>query len=58
MLYENNNLRELYLHWNRIHSEGAILIFQQLRENTCLKVLDLSYNSLGVGFPSCASAFS
>lgn len=45
----NDALRELYLKWNQIKGEGGALLFCQLQENSSLKVLDLSWNSLGVG---------
>lgn len=40
-------INELYLHWNRIYAKGGIDIFEGLKSNSDLKVLDLSFNSLG-----------
>jgi len=37
----------LYLHWNNIKSSGGAKIFQGLKDNIYLKVLDLSWNSMG-----------
>lgn len=44
------SIYELYLHWNRINAKGGIEIFQSLKSNETLKVLDISYNSLGKCF--------
>lgn len=46
-LAANIYLQELYLHWNNICSEGGACIARGLTLNKYLKVIDLSYNSLG-----------
>ena len=40
-------LLELYLHWNSLGVEGGRLLAEGLLKNKYLKVLDVSYNSLG-----------
>lgn len=47
VLAKNKNLQELYLHWNCIRSKGGGIIFRELYKNDTLKVLDISFNSLG-----------
>ena len=40
---------ELYLHFNKINSEGALNIIDGYRQNGKIRVLDLSLNSIGQG---------
>lgn len=56
-LKENDTLEELYLHYNKIQGDGAQNIFAALIKNTYLKVLDLSWNSLGASEKGLANAF-
>ena len=42
----NSSLLEIYLHWNNIKSEGGAEVLSALAENSYLRVVDLSYNSL------------
>ena len=50
MLESNStNLKELKLNWNNIMMRGGITIAHALRHNNHLKVLDLSWNSIGSG---------
>ena len=46
-IQKNPTLEELYLHWNCIRSQGGAELFRQLGKNDTLKVLDLSFNSMG-----------
>lgn len=47
------SLKMLNLHWNKIKFKGGLKIAEALQTNTNLKVLDLSWNSLGkVDIPS------
>ena len=48
-LINQSALQELYVHWNRLKSQSNLHIFTGLENNTNLKVLDLSWNSLGTG---------
>ena len=48
-ILDSNEIEELYLHWNLIKAQGGKDIFEGLKSNESLKVLDLSYNSLGKG---------
>ena len=41
------NLKELRLGWNNILGIGGKMIAEALRSNTFLRVLDLSWNSIG-----------
>lgn len=52
VLSRNKNLQELYLHWNCIRIKGGGHLFRELAKNEILKVLDLSFNSLGSLQPS------
>ncbi|KAL4487307.1 hypothetical protein ABPG73_005817 [Tetrahymena malaccensis] len=54
MLKGQTRLRELKLHWNRINGIGGKLIAEALYHNDYLKVLDISYNSMGIGDPECS----
>jgi len=54
MLDSLSHLLEFYVHWNLIKAEGAARIFKNLISNEYLKVLDISWNSIGNGSPSIA----
>lgn len=42
------NLQQLYLHWNKISTKGALEISNGLKDcSNSLQVLDLSHNSIG-----------
>jgi hypothetical protein len=45
----------MYVHWNSIRSAGGKYIFEGLKENLFLKVIDLSDNSMGIGQPCCVN---
>jgi Ran GTPase-activating protein (RanGAP) involved in mRNA processing and transport len=47
-LVENTELNEIYLQWNQIDSRGGKFIGEALMKNYKLKVIDLSFNSLGL----------
>lgn len=49
MIETNENLLELYLHWNSIKGAAGIEIFKALLVNKVLRVLDFSHNLLGNG---------
>ena len=57
VLIENQQLDELYLHWNKITGSGGAAIAEGILTNQNLKVLDLSWNSLG-NSEKCLRAFS
>jgi len=45
-----NYIKELYLRWNGLTSKFGVTFFDRLKQGKCpLKVLDLSWNSLGKG---------
>lgn len=44
----NLKIREIGLKWNKITAIGGNVIAAALKENVVLKVLDLSWNSLGI----------
>lgn len=46
-----SNLEALHLHYNRIKSKGGTMLAHTLENNTTIKVLDLSFNSI------CGSSF-
>ncbi|KAL4456118.1 hypothetical protein ABPG74_014079 [Tetrahymena malaccensis] len=46
-ILEQNELYELYLHWNLIKAQGGQMIFEGMKSNEYLKVFDISYNTLG-----------
>ncbi len=43
----NSYLNEIYLNWNQVKPEGGALLFSALQDNENIRVLDLSWNSLG-----------
>ena len=45
MLEENAALVVLFLHWNKIRTQGR-LIFNALVENQYLQILDISFNTI------------
>ena len=49
ILIKNSTLQELYMHWNNLKSLSLYNIFTGLINNDSLKVLDLSWNSMGAG---------
>jgi hypothetical protein len=53
----NDTLEELYLHYNKIQGDGAVILFKGLLKNAYLKVLDLSWNSLGANEKGLNTAF-
>ena len=48
-LATTHDLAELYLHWNNLGVIGGRAVAEGLMENIYLKVLDISYNSIGTG---------
>ena len=40
-------MNEIYLHWNKISGVGGTLIFESLRNDQYIKVLDISWNDIG-----------
>lgn len=47
-LLENHmSLQELYLKWNNFRREGGVNMALGLKRNKALRVLDMSYNSIG-----------
>ena len=44
---QNANFFELYFHWNRLTAVFGQAFFEELKGNQNLRVLDLSWNSLG-----------
>lgn len=47
-LLNRSHINELYLGWNYFKADSGTIIAQTLLENESLKVIDLSYNSIGV----------
>ncbi len=43
----NKSVNEIYLHWNKISGIGGTLIFESLRNDQNIKVLDISWNDIG-----------
>ncbi|CAD8081706.1 unnamed protein product [Paramecium primaurelia] len=56
LLQKNATLSEIYLHWNRIHQIGGQYIIAALFINYNVKVLDLSFNSLGIRYKDDAQS--
>ena len=46
--YDDLNLKEIGLKWNNIDGQGGEAIARGLKVNKCLKMLDLSWNKMGV----------
>lgn len=42
-----HDLRILKLQWNKIHSDGAIHLFENLSQSATIRNLDLSWNMMG-----------
>ena len=49
VLKESQSLTTLFLRWNNIQSHGAADIWDALRKNNTLKVLELAFNPIGIG---------
>lgn len=47
-LINDNQLCELYLHWCEMGTKATKLIFEGLSKNNTVKVLDLSWNQIGL----------
>ena len=47
-LVSDNTLTELYLHWAELGTKATKLIFDGLTRNNNLRVLDLSWNQIGL----------
>jgi hypothetical protein len=47
MLSVNKELRELNLHYNNFGAKGGEHFFTKASGNTSLRILDLSWNSMG-----------
>lgn len=47
-LISDNTLTELYLHWSELGPKATKLIFDGLTRNNNLRVLDLSWNQIGL----------
>jgi Ran GTPase-activating protein (RanGAP) involved in mRNA processing and transport len=58
-LVGDNTLVELYLHWAELGPKATKLIFEGLAKNNGLKVLDISWNQVGLDgirpFCNCTS---
>ncbi len=48
----STGLKELRLNWNNILAKGGFLLASALQTNDVLRVLDLSWNSIGSGAAS------
>ena len=48
-LRKSDKIETLLLHWNMIRQKGAISLAKAIKNNTTIRVLDLSFNSLGSG---------
>jgi len=57
MLEMNSTLEELYIQWNQIKSVGGATIVNGLKSANHLKILDFSWNSLGLNGSHFAKAF-
>ena len=44
----NTKIKELGLKWNQIDGEGGVAIADALVDNQYLRILDLSWNKLGM----------
>lgn len=42
-------MKELYLHWNNLRSQGGALILEGVTTRDWVKVLDMSWNKIGSG---------
>jgi Leucine Rich Repeat. len=58
MIEYNTSIVELYLHWNQIKAQGGNAIINGLSSNRTLRVLDLSWNSLGLHQSNFAKTFA
>ena len=57
LLNANQKLQELYVSWNKIQGQGAAELLQAVGKHTALRVLDISWNSLGSRMSSVAVTF-
>ena len=48
-LKKHLHMNSVLLHWNKIGGIGGAKVFKALSSNNILQVLDLSFNSLGIG---------
>lgn len=58
MLDYNNTLQELYVRWNQIKGPGGVHILNGLKHCQSMKVLDMSWNSMGLHNSGFAKAFA
>ena len=42
-------METLLLHWNQIRSKGALALAKAIKNSNLIKILDLSFNSMGSG---------
>ena len=49
LISRTGKLETLLLYWNKIRTKGSILISKALANNSTLKILDLSFNSMASG---------
>lgn len=42
-------LRAILLNWNKIMGKGSIQLAMAIEDNSCLQILDCSFNSFGSG---------
>ncbi len=57
MLEGNPSITELYCKWNQFKSPGGLAILKAIGESSSLRVLDLSWNSLGLYTSPFAKGF-
>jgi len=58
-LIQDHSLTELYLHWCELGTKATKTIFEGLVHNLGLKVLDLSWNQVGIdGVPAFCKCIS
>jgi hypothetical protein len=46
-MHNNQDLQEMYLHWNLLSGVGAMMMLEGLFENSELRLIDLSWNNIG-----------
>jgi NLR family CARD domain-containing protein 3 len=61
-LITDTTLQELYLHWTELGTKATKVIFEGLAKNNGLKVLDISWNQIGMDgirpFCNCRLSFT